>query len=216
MSENSMMEALKAIDDLHGKIDRLKKALTGEEIAQILRTIGDNHFKTALRIFDDMSLSRDPERELQMGLTHLQGALTAYGGAGIDEFKRYLQRRLTPDKVVNDYRQACLCALLIAVCYRKQGDPKLVAKYAKYAEDFFDLYLEATEYYLSFAMRLWGSTANTNFTTNDPDMVRLKREFDFLRQLLATLQDKAPPFFTRNYSFKVVRVQELGRLSDMP
>lgn len=59
-------------------VNSLINFVTGEQMRVALSAIGDNHFRTAERVLRNLPKARDQAALLRIGISHLEGAHTAY------------------------------------------------------------------------------------------------------------------------------------------
>lgn len=101
----------------------------------VIEEIGGNEFKAALHSLDDMSRSNNPERELNMAITHLRSALEHFALKSDGLFASYsaMQKRFET-------------ALLISLCYKFLSEYALCCQYGDSSIKYFSEWLEAYSY----------------------------------------------------------------------
>jgi len=121
-------------------VNSLINFVTGEQMHVALTVIGDNHFRTAERVLRNLPNARDQAALLRIGISHLEGAHTAYqrqwhpsdGGLWLlKDFSRQVFRMFS-------YLLACkkdvyTCCLL-AACYAYLKEDELAHLAIEHAE----------------------------------------------------------------------------------
>lgn len=70
----------------------LIKFVTGEQLHDALTAIGDNHFHTAERVLRNLPKAHDQAALLRIGISHLEGAHTAYKQWYSSEGGKFMQK----------------------------------------------------------------------------------------------------------------------------
>lgn len=98
----------------------------------VIEEIGGNEFNAALHSLDDMSRSNNPERELNMAITHLRSALEHFASKsdGLLGSITAMQKRFET-------------ALLISLCYKILLEHTLCCQYGDSSIKYFSEWLEA-------------------------------------------------------------------------
>jgi hypothetical protein len=117
-------------------MNSLIKFVTGEQMQVALTAIGDNHFRTAERVLRNLPNARDQDALLRIGISHLEGAHTAYQEQwDVSNYLVKLSRVFTPrfDLLLASKKDVYTCCLL-AACYAYLKEEELVYLFIEHAE----------------------------------------------------------------------------------
>jgi hypothetical protein len=117
-------------------VNSLIKFVTGDQMQVALTAIGDNHFRTAERVLRNLPNARDQDALLRIGISHLEGAHTAYQEQwGLSNFRVKLSEVFTPrfDIMLASKKDVYTCCLL-AACYAYLKEEELVYLAIEHAE----------------------------------------------------------------------------------
>jgi hypothetical protein len=118
-------------------VNSLINFVTGEQMHVALTAIGDNHFRTAERVFRKLPDTRDQAALLRIGISHLEGAHTAYHkqwnpegvkpGTPVEEFSlEFLRPDFRPFSCLLACKKDIYTCCLLAACWAYLKEEKLV------------------------------------------------------------------------------------------
>ncbi len=101
----------------------------------VIEEIGGNEFNAAIHSLDDMKMSNNPKRELNMAITHLRAALEHFSSQANGYFGS-----------ISAMKQQFETALLIAICYKILSEFALCEQYKKASVQYFSNWLNTYSY----------------------------------------------------------------------
>lgn len=125
-------------------VNSLINFVTGEQMRVALTAIGDNHFRTAERVLGNLPNARDKAALLRIGISHLEGAHTAYqkqwyplkgqwyplkGGE-----REVLTKAFRPFSCLTSCKKDVYTCCLLAACYAYLKEEELVHLAIEHAE----------------------------------------------------------------------------------
>lgn len=101
----------------------------------VIEEIGGNEFNAAIHSLEDMKISNNPARELNMAITHLRSALEHFSSQANGFFGS-----------ISAMKQQFETALLIAICYKILSEFTLCEQYKKASMEYFTDWLNEYSY----------------------------------------------------------------------
>lgn len=115
-------------------ISSLRKFVQNEMI-EILKSFGEIHTNAAIIALENSKISNQPSREIESAINSLQESYASYIYSAN---KRIIFFKKT--NMMENYKSACKCALLIASCYKCLKDKRLTELHVNNAKECFNLY----------------------------------------------------------------------------
>lgn len=129
-------------------VNSLINFVTGEQMQVALTAIGDNHFRTAERVFRSLPKARDQAALLRIGISHLEGAHTAYQKQwdpleNWKNFRGVFTATLRQFSCLTACKKDIYTCCLLAACYAYLKEEELVhlaIEHAEAAQRWYDNY----------------------------------------------------------------------------